>query len=103
MTEDTTIKYFLPRTPSSPSRLMFLLSHIPQYVCGGVSSFTFDCALILLAFLFDDCTAVPARNIHTHSVNYAEPPYVPKVEAAINEHLSLPDRIYRNSPAGQTL
>jgi len=47
-------------------------------------------------------TAERASNVYAHSVNYAESPLKPKEEVTIGGHLSLPDRICRNNPAGQT-
>lgn len=57
--------------------------------------------LVVPAFLPDVCTAVSASSIYAHSVNYAELPQKPKEEVAIGGHLSLPDSICRNGPAGQ--
>lgn len=58
--------------------------------------------LVAPAFLPAACAAVRASTIYAHSVNYAESPQKPKEEVTIGGHLSLPDRICRNGPAGQT-
>lgn len=58
--------------------------------------------LVAPAFLPAARTAVRASGIDAHSVSYAESPQKPKEEVTIGGHLSVPDSICRNAPAGQT-